>query len=345
MLEIAVYQSVAANSLEAINYIEAVLGASRGPLAALSHQNVTGYKTKAKALRCLTNLVRMTHEACAIMNHAGDSSYSLGTRGAWIAFDAVNFYTNLSPQNVQSDDDVIELSARDKKTIDRLISSSQLFLLPALESITSVYQALAIEQTAQAQSNRRQAQAFCSLARATSIFLNNRKSKAAIVLLLAAISEAMLAVGRKIELSLTLDDQNQEQNLAQGQNDANAQIIEPTDEASEREIQASREEQHQEIVQLNTEPAQPDEHNARDETQEIQVDDQTTEQHNRELAATKEEQRRVQIAQELEMAHKELLFALEKAEIARNDCANLNREMDQLLAEEKELDDLLSQDS
>ena len=200
--------SFAADSFEIQNYIEAILGLSRGPLAALSYQNNGTKSGKVKVIHCATDLLRTAHGICAMINHKDDGSYSLGIRGTWVAFDAINFHNDLFPKSINVQDDLIELSLPDEKTINQFTNVSQFFLIPALESTTALYQAIAHEQTAQAQVNRRQAQALCSLARATSIFLNNRQSKAAIVLLIAALSETMLATHASISFSPTNEPGN-----------------------------------------------------------------------------------------------------------------------------------------
>lgn len=211
ILQLSSYQVISAHSFEAMNYVEAFLGASRGPLSALSFHK----ENKSKVLQSFTSVVRIAHEACAIINHAGDSSYSMGIRATWMAFDTVNFYDKLLFKNQDEKDGQIKTSFNDEEIIDRLIRKSQLLLLPAIESITALYQASNIEQTPQRSINQRRAQALCSLARATSIFLDNRQSKAALILLIATLNETMLAINEKALLNnqVNTNQENIEQNL------------------------------------------------------------------------------------------------------------------------------------
>lgn len=288
--QIASCSIISVDSLETIDHVEAILGASRGPLSALSYYHQAKIDNKSKVFHSLANLVRIAHEICAIINHKDESSYSLGIRAAWITFDAINFYNNLFAQNKKADADAIELSAHDKKVIDRLVENLQLFLLPALESITSVYQALAPEQTVKSRANRRQAQAFCSLARAISIFLNNRQSKAAIVLLLAALSETMVVVNKNVQKSSVLNSQNRQQSQQQDEH-CQAATTDQRNETLAREIQAINQQYDQEaqqlIAALNAETTQRREQNVRNAAQATQ----TAEEHLRRLDATHEQQR------------------------------------------------------
>lgn len=274
--------SFAADSFEVKNYIEAILGVSRGPLAALSYQN-NGTKTgKAKVIHCAADLVRIAHEICSMINHKDDGSYSLGIRGTWVAFDTVNLYNDLFAKNLDSQNDDIELSEKDKKFFDRLIKVSQLFLFPTLESITALYQALPQQQTPQNQINQRQAQSFCSLARAASVFLNNQQSEAAIALLLAALSETMLATHASISFTQT-QQHNQIVQLIEQQTMRSTEIEQRIDELTQ--AQARREAQEANVLaQLQRREAENAAQNALEREQQ-QIANTTIQQEIRELAA------------------------------------------------------------
>ena len=238
--------SFATDSFEVKNYIEAILGVSRGPLAALSYQNNGTKSGKAKVIHCAADLVRIAHGISSMINHKDDGSYSLAIRGTWVAFDTVNLYNDLFAKNLDSQNDNIKLSEKDKKFFDRLTKVSQLFLFPTLESITALYQALPHQQTPQNQVNQRQAQAFCSLTRAASIFLNNQQSEAAIALLLATLSETILATHASISFTQT-HQHNQIVQLIEQQTMRSAAIEQRINELTQ--AQARREAQQANVLE------------------------------------------------------------------------------------------------
>lgn len=262
MLQLSSYQVISARSFEAMNYIEALLGASRGPLSALSFHK----ENKSKVLQSFTSVVRIAHEACAIINHKDENSYSLGIRGTWMVFDAINFYDTLFHQKQDEQDDQIDVSPNNEKIIDHLTKKSQLLLLPAIESVTALYQATNLEQTPQRSINQRRAQALCSLARATSIFLDNRQSKAALILLIATLNETMLAINQ------TAQPENQVNTI---QENSEHNVV-PEEQRPEIFAHQAPNEQAQDVhVQENQEPAGAPAAGAHEQVEELRPEIET----------------------------------------------------------------------
>lgn len=215
-LHVFSYAVQADTSYTLTNYAEIATAILRGPLATLSHYNHGKYTKITKALHATTDSVRVTNELLTVINHPNNinpSSYF------WIIFDLTNLYIDLFEKDEQSsDDNLMSLSRENRKIIDILAKVSQTCLLPLTESLTTFYRATNIDHTPQGSLLRRQEQAFCSLSRAISIFLNHQHSKPALVLLLGAVTQTILALSNypKTDVApeqiIILVDQNQVNN-------------------------------------------------------------------------------------------------------------------------------------
>lgn len=186
-------QSFAAN-LQTINYTEACLAIARGPLAALSYRNHEKKTGIAKTIHITTDLVRLANEILTIVNHPQDPHYS---SYVWAFFDASNLYNDLFKENKNLDTS-LNLFQDQQKKINQLVQVTQTYLLPLAESTTALYQAVNKNRSLRNSTYRQRAQAFKSLARATSTYLNHQKSRAAIVLLIGALAETVHALSLEV---------------------------------------------------------------------------------------------------------------------------------------------------
>lgn len=215
-LHVFSYAVQADTSYTLTNYAEITTAILRGPLATLSHYNHGKYTKITKAIHATTDSVRVTNELLTVINRPNNinpSSYF------WIIFDLTNLYIDLFEKDEQSsDDNLMSLNRENRKIIDILAKVSQTCLLPLTESLTTFYRATNIDHTPQGSLLRRQEQAFCSLSRAISIFLNHQHSKPALVLLLGAVTQTILALSNypKTDVApeqiIILVDQNQVNN-------------------------------------------------------------------------------------------------------------------------------------
>jgi hypothetical protein len=182
------------------SYAEMTTAVLRGPLAALSHHNHGKYTDKAKAIHVAADVVRLANELLTIVNHPGDYHFS---SSFWAVFDLINLYIDLFKKDEESSDNLINLNTEHTELINILGKVSQTCLLPLTESTTTLYRAMNVDQTPQGSILRRQEEAFCSLARAISIFLNHQHSEPALTLLLAAVTETILAISNYPRIDVT----------------------------------------------------------------------------------------------------------------------------------------------
>lgn len=210
------YAVQADTSYTLTNYAEITTAIFRGPLATLSHYNHGKYTKITKAIHATTDSVRVTNELLTVINHPNNINHS---SYFWIIFDLTNLYIDLFEKDEQSsDDNLMNLNRENRKIIDILAKISQTCLLPFTESATAFFRATNIDHTPQGSLLRRQEQAFCSLSRAISIFLNHQHSKPALVLLLGAVTQTILALSNypKTDVAqeqiIILVDQNQVNN-------------------------------------------------------------------------------------------------------------------------------------
>ena len=175
------------------NYAEITTAALRGPLAALSHYNHGRYTKITKVVHGATDAVRLINEIFTLINHPNNINPS---SWFWIVFDLANLHIDLFGKDTQtSHDDLINLTSEQTEIINILVKVSQTCLLPLTEGLTAFYRATNTDETPQGSLLRRQEQAFCSLSRAISVFLNHHDSKPAIILLLSALTETTLTLG------------------------------------------------------------------------------------------------------------------------------------------------------
>ncbi|MBS1988624.1 hypothetical protein JST56_06580 [Candidatus Dependentiae bacterium] len=198
-------------NLQTINRAEAILAIARGPLAALSYRNQGKHTKTAKALHVATDAVRLANEVLTIINHPGDPHFS---SCFWAVFDASNLYIDIM-DNDKKVDDIFELSEIQQKKINHLSQITQTYLLPLTESATALYQAVNTNQSLKNSIYRQRAQAFESLARATSVYLNHQKSRAAIVLLVGAIAQIVHALSLEIPPTPPQQENNNQPNAVQ----------------------------------------------------------------------------------------------------------------------------------
>jgi len=177
-----------AEDLTLLDYAEATFALARGPLAALSYRNHAEHTKIAKALHVTTDVVRITSELLSISRAQGKSHICSSL--FWMGFDATNLAIDLFSKDKRTND-TLELSQEQQNKINQLVCITQTYLLPSLESLTALYQALNNDRSPKYCLYLRHAQALKSLARATSVYLNHQQSKAAILLLISAISETM----------------------------------------------------------------------------------------------------------------------------------------------------------
>ena len=182
-----------AENLTALNYAEAGLAIARGPLAALSYRNQGNQARVAKTIHIATDVTRLANKVLTLINHPEYSDYS---SFFWTIFDASNLYIDIAGNNKKSDD-TVELSEAQEQSINQLVQITQTYLLPLVESSTALYQALNIDSSLENHIYRQQVQAFESLARATSVYLNHQKSKMAILLLIGTIAETFRVLNLK----------------------------------------------------------------------------------------------------------------------------------------------------
>jgi|GEM_PF-2714861 len=207
----------AESAYSASNWAEIATAALRGLLAGISYRNHG--KPTAKAIHVATDVLRITNESLALSNAQNrrlkESDYSAFF---WIYFDAANLAIDLFSKDQKTLDNP-KLSKKQKEKINHLVTMMQTYLLPSIESLTSLYRAVSADDSQINCLHRQQAQALKSLTRALSVYLNHQKSNAAIVLLLGAIGEVMYVAKKTYAFDPLNDINNLDRDLWQNPED------------------------------------------------------------------------------------------------------------------------------
>lgn len=194
--------------MSTLDYIEAGICLATLPaVMASNHRNGNSDKT-SKRIHCIAHTLRLARNLYVISRPRPRISKPASCF-FWTAFDGISLlnelrkspvneideFDNLDDLDLLDEDENDEVPSEVAQTLtEKIIRISQVFLLPLAECGASFYAATQSDPTPEAVLSRRRANAFYSLSRGTSIFLNHPKSLAALCLLLSAVTETVLAL-------------------------------------------------------------------------------------------------------------------------------------------------------
>ncbi len=194
LLQSIIGMNALGRDFEISNLAEIGLAVAKGPIVSLSYKYKDQYHAKARAIHIAADLMRISCKVLNLINHPKEIN---SATNFWVVFDVCNVILDL--KNKEKDqaydvDDFIDIYDEQIEQIDDIVKNIQLYVLPGLEVVAATACALTNENTELCRLRRRQARSVESLARAVSVYLNHKKSKSALVLLIAALCEVIYTI-------------------------------------------------------------------------------------------------------------------------------------------------------